>query len=221
MNRKFMKKMMACAVCSLSLTAAMSANVFATTIVLDPGHGNATKTNKGAYYEPYKEEDLTLQLSQEIKAELEQVPDVNVVLTRTTSDTDLTLEERAAFAKASGADYLISVHFNACAEHDKSGTEIWTSAFGNNLTTGVALGSNILQQTTSMGLGCKGIRTRLGSNGDYYGIIRHGVANGIPTIILEQCYLDNETDRAFLANGTSSLAHADAVGIYNFLCANK
>ncbi len=215
---KFWKKTLLCSVVSCLLTVGFTTNAFATTIVLDPGHGNATKTKKGAAYEPYKEEDLTLQLSQQIKDELSQVPDLKVELTRTTSDTDLTLQERADFAKSVGADYLISIHFNACENHDKNGTEIWTSAFGNHYKKGMALGSYILQQTTGLGLSCKNIRTRTGLNGDYYGIIRNGVNSGVTTIILEQCYLDNPTDRAFLENGTSALAHADALGIYNYLC---
>ena len=219
MISRILKKSVICSVISCILAAGLTTNAFATTIVLDPGHGNATKTNKGAYYEPYKEEELTLQLSQQIKEELSQVDGLKVELTRTTNDTDLTLQERADYAKSVGADYLISIHFNACGNHDKYGTEIWTSAYGKNYTTGLSLGSYILQQTTGLGLSCKSIRTRLGSNGDYYGIIRNGVANGIPTIILEQCYLDSPIDRAFLENGTSDIAHADAVGIYNFLCA--
>ena len=218
MIAKFWRKTVICSVISCLFAVSFAGEAFATTIVLDPGHGNATKTNKGAYYEPYHEEDLTLQLSEQIKEELSQVPDLKVELTRTSSDTDLTLQERADYAKSVGADYLISVHFNATENHDKSGTEIWTSAFGDNYTKGLSLGSYILQQTTGLGLTCKNVRTRLGNNGDYYGIIRHGVANGIPTIILEQCYLDSPTDRVFLANGTSELAHADALGIYNFLC---
>ncbi|HCR99399.1 MAG TPA: hypothetical protein DIS68_01120, partial [Lachnospiraceae bacterium] len=48
--------------------------------------------------------------------------------------------------------------------------------------------------------------------------IRHGVSFGIPTIIIEHCFMDNPIDRAIMeSKGLTSLAHADAVGITNYI----
>lgn len=197
---------------------AVQANAYV--LVLDPGHGGPGSTGLGCTYPPYSEKGLTLDVATKLKAELSDIPGLTVYLTRT-SDTYLSLEQRALYAQSVNADMMISLHFNSSGPHDKTGTEVWTSAFGNNFTLGASLGQQLLQQYTAMGLESKGVKTRLGDRGDYYGIIRNGVAAGVPTIILEHCFLDYPTDRSILeAKGTQGFAHADAVGIYNFLNSN-
>ncbi len=200
--------------------AASAIKTYAFVLVLDPGHGGPGSTGLGCTYPPYSEKGLTLDVANKLKAELSDIPGLTVYLTRT-GDNYMSLEERAFFAKSVNADFLISLHFNSSGPHDKTGTEIWTSAFGSNFTTGAALGQLILQQYTAMGLESKGVKTKLGDRGDYYGIIRHATSMGIPTIILEHCFLDNPTDRAVLeAQGTQGFAHADATAIYSFLNSN-
>ncbi len=191
-------------------------SVMAATIVLDPGHGGPGTAGAGCIYPPYMEKILTLDLANKLKAELAGVPGLTVHMTRT-SDVEMGLDQRAAYAKSVGADFLISIHFNSSAPHDKTGTEIWTSAFGENFVKGYHLGQQVLSQYTAMGLESKGVKTKLGTEGDYYGIIRHGVANGIPTIIIEHCFLDNPYDRSvYEKNGNAGFAHADAVAIINY-----
>ena len=190
----------------------------AAVVVLDPGHGNGTATAPGAAYDPYYEASMTLDVANQIKSELESVG-ITTYLTRDNNNTDLSLADRAAVAKAYNADLLVSVHFNVSGPHDKNGCVIFASALGgNNSLAGIQLGNSILSQTSALGYYNKGVRGRLGDHGDYYGIIRYGTAQNIPTIILEQCYIDNPTDRAVLAaSGIQAAAHADAVGIYNYL----
>ena len=190
----------------------------AAVVVLDPGHGNGTSTAPGAAVDPYYEAQLTLETSNAIKSELEAAG-VTVYLTRNTNAVDLSLADRAAVAKYYGADVLISVHYNVSGPHDKSGCVVFASALGgNNSLVGIQLGNSILEQTTALGYVNKGVLGKLGTQGDYYGVIRHGTALGIPTIILEQCYIDNAVDRAVLAStGVSAAAHADAAGIINYL----
>ncbi len=191
-------------------------SVMAATIVLDPGHGGAGTAGAGCIYPPYMEKALTLDLANKLKAELAGVPGLTVHMTRT-SDVEMALDQRAAYAKSVGADFLISIHFNSSGPHDKTGTEVWTSAFGDNFIKGYHLGQQVLSQYTAMGLESKGVKTKLGTEGDYYGIIRHGVANGIPTIIIEHCFLDNPYDRSvYEKNGNAGFAHADAVAIINY-----
>ena len=61
------------------------------------------------------------------------------------------------------------------------------------------------------------VRWNSAGSADYYGVIRYGTSLGIPTIIVEHCYMDNATDRAILESvGTGALAHADAAGIIGF-----
>ena len=215
--KKLIQKFMGIVI--LSALCIMGSGVIAeAAVVLDPGHGNGTITAPSAAVDPYYEAPMTLELSNMIKSELEAAG-VTVYLTRTTNATDLSLSDRTAVAKYYGADVLISVHFNVSGPHDKSGCVVFASALGgNNSLVGIQLGNSILQQTTALGYVNKGVLGKLGSQGDYYGVIRHGTALGIPTIILEQCYIDNTTDRAVLSStGLAAAAHADAVGIVNYL----
>ena len=212
--KKFMGTILVTAACVFG-TAVMAE---AAVIVLDPGHGNGTITAPGAAVDPYYEAPMNLEVAKQIKSELEAAG-VTVYLTRDNNNVDLSLADRAAVAKYYGADILISIHFNVSGPHDKSGCVVFASvAGGNNSVTGIQLGNSILQQTTALGYVNKGVLGRRGTQGDYYGVIRHGTALGIPTIILEQCYIDNASDRAVLSStGLQAAAHADAVGIINYL----
>ena len=58
-----------------------------------------------------------------------------------------------------------------------------------------------------------------GEPADYYGIVRSGINLGIPAILVEHCYLDNDEDFE-LALSTDeklmALAKADADGIAEY-----
>lgn len=164
------------------------------TIVIDPGHGGEGEKNIGATYNGLTEKELTLQVANAIKDELEQYDNITVYMTRT-SDKLMTLEDRAEYAKSVGAQFLYSIHFNASAEHDFYGSEVWTSAFGNNYVKGCEFGQIVGNEWNALGLYQKGTKSKIGSSGnDYYGIIRHSVSRGIPCVILEHAYLDHEYD---------------------------
>ncbi len=51
-----------------------------------------------------------------------------------------------------------------------------------------------------MGLFNRGIKTRIGSNGnsDYYGIIRECSIRSIPAVIVEHCHVDNINDTPYI-----------------------
>ena len=93
-------------------------------IVIDPGHGGE---NRGAdeYGEPI-EKDMTLVTALAMRDELSKYDNVTVFLTRT-DDRDMELEERAQFAQDVGADFLFSLHYNACESHKRFGSEILLS----------------------------------------------------------------------------------------------
>lgn len=71
-------------------------------IVIDPGHGGS---NMGAEYNGVTEKEATLKVAAAMKAELEKYEGVVVYVTRT-SDEDMELAERAAFAGSVKADLL-------------------------------------------------------------------------------------------------------------------
>ena len=186
-------------------------------IVIDPGHGGTGERNLGAQYNGFSEKELTMQVATAMKAELEKYDNVVVYLSRTT-DTIVTLEERAAFAKSVNADFVFSIHFNASAEHDFYGSEIWTSAYGSYYKKGQEFGNIAIDELGSLGLYKKGVKTRVGSKGDYYGIIRQCKSRDIPCVIIEHAYLDHVYDLPLLRSNnimqTFGILDATAVAKY-------
>jgi len=79
-------------------------------IVLDPGHGGSNAGTRSAL-DGRNEKDYTLDWARRLAPLLEQ-NGWQVFLTRT-SDVDVSLLERTAFAEAHHADLFLSLHFNA------------------------------------------------------------------------------------------------------------
>lgn len=164
------------------------------TVVLDPGHGGG---NLGAEYNGYTEKDMTMIVASAMKEELEKYEGIKVYLTRE-GDKDMSLEDRAEFAASKNADFLFCLHFNMSLSHNLFGSEVWTSAFGEEYQEGYAFASAEMELLEDAGLYPRGIKTRLNDDGeDYYGIIRHSTARGIPSVIIEHCHLDQENDVSF------------------------
>lgn len=188
------------------------------TILIDPGHGGpaTVATNLGACYGGLQEKDLTLLTAAALKAELEKYGNVKVYLSRNT-DTEIGLKERIDVAKAVGADAVVSVHFNASTNHLMYGSEIFVPC-GTLCSQGASLGNAIMRQWVNAGMVNKGVKTRVGKNGDYYGVIRHGASANIPTIILEHGYLDNYHDLPKIdeVQDWQKLAALDARGIADY-----
>lgn len=167
-------------------------------IVIDPGHGGPGmegETDSGARYNGVMEKDVDLITAMALVEELSQYGNLTVYMTRT-EDVHMELQDRVDFAKSVNADYLISIHYNASVHHRFYGSEIFTSAFGEEYAKGVSLAQTIMSWWVEDGAVSKGVKTRIGKKGDYYGIIRMGREAGIPTIILEHGYLDIDSDFA-------------------------
>ena len=221
-----MKKVLACLMAFI-MAACMSFEVtditgFAankqTVVVIDPGHGGTGDRNLGAIYNGFVEKDLTLQVANAMKTELEKYDNVTVYLTRT-KDAVNSLEDRAKFAQSVNADFVFSIHFNASSEHGFYGSEIWTSAFGNFYQKGQTFGLLESSELAALGLYQKGVKSKIGSTGkDYYGIIRHCVSRGIPCDIIEHCYLDHAYDVQYLKGQSfiESLGIADATAVAKY-----
>ncbi|MBQ6886891.1 MAG: N-acetylmuramoyl-L-alanine amidase [Lachnospiraceae bacterium] len=172
-------------------------------VVIDPGHGGE---NLGARYNGYIEKEMNLTVAQAMYDELSQYDGIQVYMTRE-SDAELTLAERAEYAAGVNADLLISLHFNASESHTFYGSEVWISAFGENYQEGYAFGEAVLDQFDTLGTYRKGVKTRLGDDGeDYYGIIREARARNVTAAIIEHCYMDHDFDKSFY-NTTEKLKH--------------
>ncbi len=207
-------------------------------VVLDPGH-DAMHVGARGYY-GVREEECNMQIALSCKEELEQYDGVTVYLTHDTLDcanpwlsTRQCLYARADYAKAFGADVLISLHNNAGA--DARGYEIYYPN-GNYIPEfheiGYDLSQSIANQLGALGLNDRGLHTRNsdedkaldenwypdGSRADYYAIIRTAKYHGFVGMIIEHAYVSNEDDAALLADDSMlhAMGVADATGIAEY-----
>jgi N-acetylmuramoyl-L-alanine amidase len=99
-------------------------------IVIDAGHGGHDPGAKG---KGINEAELVLDVALRLEALLQQVPGVEVVLTRRT-DEFIALQERTAIANREGADLFLSIHANANSNVSAHGIETYFLNFTNNLS---------------------------------------------------------------------------------------
>jgi N-acetylmuramoyl-L-alanine amidase len=180
-------------------------------IVIDPGHGGV---NVGAHsrVDGRYEKEFTLDWALRL-APLLQANGWQVFLTRT-SDEDVALSNRVAFAEARQADVFISLHFNSSGTDSRqSGIEtycstpagmpsnltrnyadIWTQSFpnnaydGENLQLAVRLHTALLQATGAEDRGVRRAR--------FIGVL-HGQRH--PAVLLEGGYLSNPREARLIA----------------------
>lgn len=167
-------------------------------IVIDPGHGG---DNLGAEFEKYTEKNMTMTVALAMKEELEKYDNVTVYLTRE-GDENMTIKDRALFAKEKNADFLFCLHFNSSVNHNLYGAEVWVSAFGDYYVKGRQFAEINMQIFEEMGLFSRGIKVRLNDSDDnYYGILRYCTNLGVPAALIEHCHLDNGMDYPFYQKG--------------------
>lgn len=93
-----------------------------TTIVLDPGHGGEDPGAIGA--SGSYEKNVVLAIARRLKKELEQEPNVRVVLTRD-GDYFVPLAMRVRKARAVKADLFVSIHADAFIRPDANGSSVF------------------------------------------------------------------------------------------------
>ncbi len=168
-------------------------------VVVDPGHGG---DNLGGNTDVYTEKELTMKVAESLKERLSEYDGVQVYLTHEDIDSkDLSRSERAKIAANYDADILVSLHFNMSENHNLYGSEVWTSAFDRYYKTGTELGNIVMDGLVNdMHFFNRGVKTRISdkTGEDYYGIIGLARKQGIPSIIIEHCHMDEERDYTFL-----------------------
>ncbi|WP_265570136.1 N-acetylmuramoyl-L-alanine amidase family protein [Sphingomicrobium nitratireducens] len=94
-------------------------------VLIDPGHGGrdpGTVVPGGL-----KEKDLTLATAQELRERLAEAGRVRVALTRP-GDATLSLEQRAAVARAIGAALYVSIHMDSAPNPQATGVTVYSLA---------------------------------------------------------------------------------------------
>ncbi len=183
-------------------------------IVIDPGHGGK---NEGTIENGFLEKSMTLTTALAMYEELCKYDNVEVYLTRT-EDVHMTLEERAEFAASVNADFLFSIHYNASLNHELYGSEVWIPLDPPYYAYGYQFGCVQMETMQDMGLFLRGVKTRVGDKGDYYGIIRESVAVSVPAVIIEHCHVDHEQDVPFCDTQEDLIAFgkADALSVAKY-----
>lgn len=160
-------------------------------IVLDPGHGGS---NEGLKHQGLVEKDINLVVANAMKDTLLQYEQVEVYITNP-EKKDMSLKQRAEYAKSVGADIIISLHFNMSENHEFFGSEVWIPSTGLGYSKMHSLGDIFMEQFAEMGMTLRGVKTRLNDRGtDYYGIIRESATRNIPCILVEHGYADHHRD---------------------------
>ncbi len=203
-----------------------------TVITLDPGHGGKSPGGVGVHGgEEYVERDLVMRLALFLKEELEKYDHVKVYLTREDNSENPELWDRVKMGKENGSDVVISLHLNG-GNGERHGASVLVThgkydpkdlkpvedalalSILAEIETQVGVSSNGLYLADS-----KMVTYPNGEPADYYGIVRSGINLGIPAILVEHCYLDNEEDFK-LALSTDeklmTLAKADADGVAKY-----
>ena len=169
-------------------------------IVIDPGHGGENEGTKEFLQngDDFLEKYMTMTTALAMYEELCKYENVEVYLTRN-GDKNLTLKQRAKFAKDVQADFLFSIHYNASENHTWYGSEVWISCEPPYHQYGYQFAYNHLENMREMGLFIRGVKSRISESGsgDYYGILRESGKLGIPAVIIEHCHVDNENDTPF------------------------
>lgn len=184
-------------------------------VVIDPGHGG---DNEGTKENGFCEKEMTLVTAQALYDRLSRYDGVQVYMTRT-DDVKLSLKERAEYAKSVGADFLFSIHYNASENHELFGSEVWVPLEAPYNAYGYQFGSTLLTRFRDMGLFIRGVKTRKGNNGDYYGILREAVALEVPAALIEHCHVDEVRDYPYCDSQEEweAFGYEDAEAIAMFL----
>lgn len=200
-------------------------------VTLDPGHGG---TENGAVSEISGEEvcekDLNLQIAKYLRTYLKRYENVKVYMTRST-DKNVSLSSRAKTADKHQSDLFFSIHNNAEGDAqdytDGASALVSGGQYHQELAQETwALGESVLEKIQEQtGITNRGLLKRYSGNSrrtypngkraDYYAIIRSGTEYGIPTILVEHSFVDNENDAEKLntKEKIKSLAKADADAI--------
>lgn len=170
-------------------------DIYQNIVVLDPGHGGGAN---GAEYFNTKEKDINFKILYEIgKKYFNSNPtELKVYYTRI-SDVDMSLADRAAFAKKVGADLFVSLHMNAFTSSSVNGTEVYYSS--NNKATMSGLNSKTLATIFNNNLVKALGTTDRGAKNYGYAVVKN---NTVPAVLLELGFISNPSDFKLITDPT-------------------
>ena len=169
-------------------------------VFIDAGHGG---TDPGAVGNGLNEKDVVLNIAKKLGALLNG-RGISIKYSRTT-DTYVSLEERARLANAWGADLFVSIHANS-ATSSVRGTECYTHPTANTATK--TLSGNVSRAIASK----FGISNR-GHKEANFAVLR---LSNMPAILVETAFISNSSDANLLNTRQDDFASVIFNEIYNY-----
>lgn len=180
-------------------------------VCIDAGHGGK---DDGATGNSIVEKDMNLKIAKKVGEYLKD-GGAKVYYTRT-SDEYVSLTDRTDYADEKGCNLFVSIHCNSSTDSGSNGTEVYYSV--NSKYAKKSLAESI-SKAVSGALETRniGAKSRQGSDGDYYSVIRTSAAKGIPGLIVEHAFISNSSDAAKLKNDDKidKMAKDEAKAILN------
>ncbi len=206
--------------------------ITAKVIVLDPGH---CKTHPGAQGNGLREEVAVLDIAKACRDSLATYGDVTVYMTREDGDCCQALDlgncliARNNYAKQLDADFLVSMHLNAGWDNGANVLTAYKSGYNDNIRIETQrFGKISLKHLKALGIANKGLLLRKSGSGnkypngklaDYYSIVRNGVRQNIPSVIIEHGYISSSSDVSKFFNTAAKrkkVGKADAKAIVEY-----
>lgn len=176
-------------------------------VVLDPGHCGK---HPGASGNGLREEVVVLDIAQACQENLDKYGDVTVYMTRESGSCCSALNlgdcliARNNYAKILDADFLVSMHINAGSSTGANVLAAYQSGYHDNIRKETqAFGKIALSNLSKLGIKNRGFLLRKSGTGnkysngklaDYYSIVRNGVIQNIPSVIIEHGYITSSSD---------------------------
>jgi N-acetylmuramoyl-L-alanine amidase len=183
-------------------------------VVIDPGHGGRETGAVGP--SGLVEAEVNLAVALKTKAELE-ARGATVVLTRN-DDTRVTIQTRAAIARALDPLVFISIHHNGgpTRPSNRPGVQVYhqhrtpaSARFAGVLFAHLQEAMAPFSDTWSGG-NATGVRSRLADDGsDFYGLLR--LTPGVPSVLAEALYMSDEPEATLLLRDDVRQAEAEAI----------
>lgn len=176
-------------------------------IVIDPGH---CKKHPGASANGLREEVVVWDIAKACQDALNKYGDVTVYMTRTSSSCCEALKvgdclaSRNNYAKRLDADFLVSMHINAGSSSGANVLTAYKSGYHDSIRKETQkFGKLVLKKLNKIGVANRGLLLRKSGTGnrysngklaDYYSIVRKGVEQNIPSVIIEHGYVTSSSD---------------------------
>lgn len=168
-------------------------------IVIDTGHGGS---DPGASGNGLVEADITAVLGEIVKQKLSGY-DAKVLLAPSG-----TLSERAAFANRAGASLFVSIHINASPGGTGYESHVYPGASDATLAIATSIHTTMAAFYAESGFKDRGLKQ---SN---FAVLRE---TNMPAVLLENLFIDNANDAAFLRNNLPAIGNEIAWAIANAL----